>query len=173
MPDLASIFGLTVNPLELVVRGTAMYWFVFLLFRFVLRRDVGTIGIADALFLMLLSDAAQNGMAGTYESVTDGCILVVTLAGWNWLVDYAAYQFPIMARLLQPRPLVLVRNGRLLRRNMRQEFITVEELMAKLREQGVETLEQVKSAIMENDGQISVVKREAQGSAGGTDQAAG
>ncbi|HWI81220.1 DUF421 domain-containing protein [Ramlibacter sp.] len=159
MPDLAEIFRLTVNPLELVVRGTAMYWFLFLLFRFVLRRDVGSIGIADALLLMLIADASQNGMAGSYESVTDACILVATLAGWNWLVDWMAFEYPAVSRLLVARPLPLVRNGRLLRRNMRHEFITVAELMAKLREQGIDALGEVKSATMENDGEISVVKR--------------
>jgi len=158
MPDLGEIFRLTVDPAELVLRGTAIYWFLLLLFRFVLRRDVGTIGIADVLLLMLIADAAQNAMSGGYESVTDGFILVGTIAGWNWLVDFSAYHVPAFGRLLQARALPLVRNGKLLRRNMRREFITVEELMAKFREQGIEKVEQVKAANLENDGEISVIK---------------
>ena len=154
------MFQLTVDPAELILRGTAMYWFLFLLFRFVLRRDVGAIGIADVLLLVLIADASQNAMAGGYESVTDGFILVATIAGWNWLLDFAAYRFPAVRRLLEAKPLPLVRNGRLLRRNLRREFITVDELMAKLREQGVEKLEQVKAATMESDGEISVIQHD-------------
>ncbi len=160
MPDLASLFAIGVHPLELVVRGTAMYWFLFLLFRFVLRRDVGSIGIADVLLLVLIADAAQNAMAGSYESITDGCILVATIAGWNWLVDFATWRFASLRRLLEPQQLPLVRNGQLLRRNMRREFITVEELMSQLRQHGLDSLEQVKTATMENDGQISVIRRD-------------
>lgn len=159
MPDLAGLFGVAVHPLELVVRGTAMYWFLFALFRFVLRRDVGSIGIADVLLLVLIADAAQNAMAGGYESVTEGFILVATIAGWNWLLDFATWRFPALRRLLEPKPLPLVENGRLLRRNMRREFITTDELMSQLRQHGIETLDQVKAATMENDGQISVIRR--------------
>nr|WP_238344204.1 YetF domain-containing protein [Ramlibacter lithotrophicus] len=146
--------------MELVVRGTVMYWFLFLLFRFVLRRDVGSIGIADVLLLVLIADAAQNAMAGSYESITEGCLLVATIAGWNWLVDFATWRFASLRRVLEPQPLPLVRDGRLLRRNMRREFITVEELMSQLREHGLDSLEQVKAATMENDGQISVIRRD-------------
>lgn len=160
MPDWGALFSIGVQPLELVVRGTAMYWFLFLLFRFVLRRDVGSIGIADVLLLVLIADAAQNAMAGSYESITEGCLLVATIVGWNWLMDFATWRFASLRRLLEPRPLPLVRDGQLLRRNMRREFITVEELMSQLRQHGLDSLEQVKTAIMENDGQISVIRRD-------------
>jgi uncharacterized membrane protein YcaP (DUF421 family) len=156
--DLGSLFELTVNPAELVVRGTAIYWFLFLLLRFVLRRDIGSIGIADILLLVLLADAAQNAMSGGYESITDGFILVATIAGWNWLLDFAAYRIPALRRLLEAKPVPLVRDGKLMRRNLRREMISADELMAKLREQGIEDMEDVKAATMENDGEISVIK---------------
>jgi uncharacterized membrane protein YcaP (DUF421 family) len=158
MPDLGALFEVTVHPLELVLRGTVMYWLLFLLFRFVLRRDIGAIGIADMLLLVLLADAAQNAMSGGYESVTDGVILVATIAGWNWLLDMAAFRIPGLRRLVEPKALPLVQNGKLLRRHLRREMISVEELMAVLRQHGIEKLEQVKAAIMEGDGEISVIK---------------
>lgn len=160
MPDLSSVFSLTVHPAELVLRGTAMYWFLFLLLRFVLRRDVGSIGIADVLLLMVIADASQNAMSGGYESVTDGFILVATIAGWNWGLDRLAYRFLSVRRLLEARPMVLVSDGRLMRRNLRRELISQDELMAVLRQHGIENLEQVKVATMESDGEISVVKHE-------------
>ena len=160
MPDLASLFELTVEPMELVLRGTVMYWFLFLLLRFVLRRDIGSIGIADMLLLVLIADAAQNAMSGGYESITDGMILVATIAAWNWGLDLLAYRFRAVRRVLEAKPLELVRDGKLLRRNLRKEFITPDEIMAKLREHGIDKLEAVKLATMESDGEITVIQQD-------------
>ncbi len=154
--DFLALFRLTLSPLEIIVRGTAMYWFLFALFRFVIRRDVGSIAIADMLLLVLIADASQNAMAGGYESISDGCILVATIAGWNYLLDWASYHSPIVRRFVQGKPLLLVQNGRMLRINMRRELITVDELKAKLRESGADNLGKVRSAYMEVDGQISL-----------------
>jgi uncharacterized membrane protein YcaP (DUF421 family) len=156
--DWEGIFAFSVPPWEMVVRGTAMYWFLFFLFRFVVRRDIGAVGVADVLILMLVADAAQNAMAGEYRSVTDGVVLVSTLIGWNILLDWLSFRFAGLRRFAQPSALPLVKQGRILRRNMRREFITDDELWSKLREAGVESLEQVKEVNLEPDGQISVIK---------------
>jgi uncharacterized membrane protein YcaP (DUF421 family) len=158
--DWHELFGLSVNPLELIVRGSAIFWFLFLIFRFVLRRDVGAIAVADVLLLVLVADAAQNAMAGEYRSITDGIVLVSTIIGWNYLIDWAAFRWSGVARMLEPGPLILVHHGRLLHRNLRRELMTDEDLMSKLREQGVDKLDDVRVARMEGDGQISVIKKE-------------
>ena len=157
MPDLGALFGLSLPPAEILIRGTAIYWFLFLLFRFVLRRDVGSIGIADVLLLVLIADASQNAMAGGYQSVTDGCILVATIAGWNYALDWASYHSRFVRKVVEPKPLMLVKDGRLQRRVMRREMVTMGELMAKLREHGYEHVVQVKAARMESDGEITVL----------------
>lgn len=159
LSDLSALFLFTVHPMEIVLRGTLVYWFLFLLFRFVLRRDVGSIGIADVLLLVLIADASQNAMAGGYESVAEGFLLVATIAGWNYALDWAGYHFTFIRRFIEPAPLLLIRDGRMLRRNMRQELVSPEELLAKLREQGLEDVSQVRSAFMESSGEISVLKR--------------
>jgi len=64
MPGWQELFGLSVSPFELIVRGTVVYWFLVLTFRFVLRRDAGSVGLADILLLVIIADAAQNAMAG-------------------------------------------------------------------------------------------------------------
>ncbi|MBA3596654.1 MAG: DUF421 domain-containing protein [Methylibium sp.] len=156
--DIAELFSLSVPPLELMIRGSAMYWFLFVLFRFVMRRDVGSIGIADVLLLVLIADAAQNAMAGGYESITDGFILVATIAGWNYLLDWAAFRFDRVRSIVEPSPLLLVRDGQLQGRNLRRERLSVEELKSELRRQGMEDWSGVKKAFMESDGQISVIK---------------
>ncbi|MDQ3271768.1 MAG: DUF421 domain-containing protein [Pseudomonadota bacterium] len=159
--DFHALFGLSLNPLELVLRGSIMYWLLFLLFRFVLRRDVGALGIADVLLLVLIADASQNAMAGGYESITDGCVLVLTIAGWNYVMDWGSFHLPWVRKLVESPPVLLIKNGRLHRRNMRHELITTEELWGKLRLQGVKDLSEVQSAFIESDGEISVLKAQA------------
>ena len=73
-------FKIAVSPAELIIRGTLVYLFLFLVFRFVLRRDAGAVGIADLLILVLVADASQNAMSGGYTTVAEGAILV-------WLHD--------------------------------------------------------------------------------------
>ncbi|HYD63665.1 MAG TPA: YetF domain-containing protein [Noviherbaspirillum sp.] len=156
--DWEDLFSLSVPLGELIVRGTAMYWFLFLIFRFVVRRDVGAVGIADLLVLVIVADAAQNAMAGEYRSVTDGMVLVGTLIGWNVFFDWISYTFPWFRRLAEPDPIRLIWKGRMLYRNMRRELITDDELWSKLRQAGVENLDEVKEAYIESDGQISIIK---------------
>jgi uncharacterized membrane protein YcaP (DUF421 family) len=136
-----------------------MYWFLFCMFRFVLRRDVGAVGIADVLLLVIVADAAQNAMAGEYKTVPEGMLLVATLLFWNWLLDFTSFRFRAVRRLVEPPPLPLVRGGKMLHRNMRREFITEEELMTALRQKGVKELSEVEEVFMESDGNFSVIKR--------------
>ena len=155
--SLAELFAVNVSVLELVVRGTVLYWFLFLLFRFILRRDVGQIGVADVLLLVLVADAAQNAMAGGYQTITEGVILVSTIAGWNWLFDWLAFHFGWAARFLEPPTVLVVSNGRALRKNMQEQLLSLEDLQSQLRQQGVESLREVKRAYLESDGKLSVI----------------
>ena len=159
MPDWQELFGLSVSPLDLIIRGTAVYWFLVLIFRTILRRDAGSVGIADILLLVIIADAAQNAMAGEYRSITDGFILIGTIVGWNFLIDYLSFRSPRLRRIFEPPEVLLVRNGRVQRRNLRREHIAEAELMAKLREHGVEDVKKVKAAFFEADGEISVIKK--------------
>ena len=147
----------SVDPWELVVRGTAVYWFLFVLFRFVLRRDAGSIAIADIMLLVLIADASQNAISGGYETLADGAVVVLTLAGWNYLLDWLSYRSLAMRRVLEPSPLLLVRNGLALRANLKREMVTMDELMAAVRQQGIDDIALVKSARMEADGRITVI----------------
>ena len=136
-----------------------MYLFLFLMFRVVVRRRVGAVGMADILVLVIVADAAQNGMSGEYKSVTDGAILVGTILAWDMLIDWLNYRVPALRNWLEAPPLLLVRDGRMLHRNLRHEFVTEEELEAKLRQKGVKDVSEVAEARMESDGEISVIKR--------------
>ncbi|HEX6734578.1 MAG TPA: YetF domain-containing protein [Azonexus sp.] len=153
------LFTFTVPPLELFVRGSIIYLFLFAVFRTVLQRDIGAVGVADVLVLVLVADAAQNAMAAEYRSVSDGLVLISTILGWNLLFDYLAYRFPALRRLLEPPEICLVRNGRIQHRNLRREFLSVDDLHAKLREHGIADLAEVRMACMESDGTVSVIRR--------------
>ncbi len=146
-------------PLELVLRGSLFYLALFALLRFVLKREAGALGIADLLVVVLIADAAQNGMAADYTSLPDGLVLVGTIVFWSYALDWLGYRFPRVRRFVQPRPLLLVKDGRLLRRNLRRELISEDELLSQLRLQGCDDLAAVKAAYMEGDGRISVVRR--------------
>jgi uncharacterized membrane protein YcaP (DUF421 family) len=141
---------------EIVLRGTLVYFFLLGVLR-VLRREAGSIGISDLLVVVLIADAAQNAMGSEYKSITEGVILVATIALWDYALDWLGFRFSWVRHLLRPAPVPLIKDGRLQRRSLRQELITQEELMGLLREQGVERVEAVKTCYLEADGHISVV----------------
>jgi uncharacterized membrane protein YcaP (DUF421 family) len=158
--DWDAIFSMTLSPWEMIIRGTLMYWFLFLIFRWVMRRTVGSIALADLLLLVLIADAAQNAMAGDYKSFPEGAILIGTIVGWNMLVDWSSFRFAPLRRFFEPKPLPLVWHGRVLRKNMREEMLSHDELMGKLREKGIEDLADVKAAYIESDGEFSVLRQD-------------
>lgn len=143
--------------LEIFVRGTVVYLSLFTLLRVVLKRQSGAVGIGDLLVIVLIADASQNAMASDYTALPDGIFLVATIIAWSYALDYLAFRFPLVGRFVYPPPLALVRDGKLLRRNMRQELITYEELISQLREQGIDDVAKVRRANVEGDGRISVV----------------
>jgi len=146
--------------LELMLRGTLMYWFLFTVFRFILRRDVGSLGISDFLFVVILGDAAQNSMIGSATSATDGMVLIATLVFWSYMLDFMSFRFPVVERFTAAPRLCLVRDGKVMRRNMRREFITDHELNAKIREQGVQDISAVKRMYLEADGEMSLIEQD-------------
>lgn len=160
--DVAPLFAIQVPPLELVLRGTLMYWFLLLIFRFVLRRDPGSFGVADILMVVVIADASQNAMSGSYATVAEGWILVATLVCWNYALDWASSRWPLVHKLTEPPPLQLVKAGRVLGRNLRKEFLTREDLEAQLRQAGVDDIGVVRAAYLEGDGKLSVLRYDGQ-----------
>jgi uncharacterized membrane protein YcaP (DUF421 family) len=155
--DWQALFVPSLHVGEVVLRGTLVYLFLFFLLR-ILRREAGHIGISDLLVVVLIADAAANAMASEYRSFTEGAILVTTIALWDYFVDWLSYKVPAARRLLRPPPLLLVRDGRLQRRNMEREKIEEEDLLAQLREKGVDSVEDVKECYLEGNGRISVIQ---------------
>jgi uncharacterized membrane protein YcaP (DUF421 family) len=158
--DWAELIVPTHSIGEMLVRGTLTYLSLFLIFRFVMKRQTSTIGIADILVVVVIADAAQNAFSREYRSVTEGLVLILTIVFWDFALNYLSHRFKPFAHLLAPAPLPLVKDGAMIRRNMRKEFITENELRSELRQQGIEDLRDVKAALLEGNGEISVIKQD-------------
>ena len=155
--DWSSIFIPSDSLLEIIIRGTLIYLICFIFLRLA-RRGESEIVITDVLIVVMIADAAQNGMSKDYKSVTEGLVLIGTLVFWDYLLDYLGTKSKFFERLLSPPKLCLIRDGEMLHRNMRKEMITKDELLEQLRLQGVEKVSEVKKAYLEGSGNVSVIK---------------
>jgi uncharacterized membrane protein YcaP (DUF421 family) len=149
----------TESLLELALRGSLVYLGILFALR-LFRREAGALSTPDLLVIVLVADAAQNAMASQYDSITEGAVLIATIFFWNYFLDWLGYRVPFVHRLLHPAPLMLIENGRLNRRNLRAEMLTLEDLKEQLREQGIEDVGQVKRCRLEGDGRLSVIRTE-------------
>ena len=157
--DWRTLFVPTGSLFELVLRATAMYLLILAGFR-MFRREAGSLSVSDLLVVVLIADAAQNGMAGEYRSLTEGVVIVATIFAWNYVLDWMAYRSRVVHWLLHPPALLLVRDGQIQHRNLRSQLITRADLLEQLREQGVESIERVKKCFLESDGRLSVIHEE-------------
>ena len=158
--DWAGLYEPKHALLDVFLRGTIMYLMIFVLLRLVVRRQIGGIGITDILVIVLIAEVTGNGISDNFQSIGESIILVCTILFWSTLIEWLQSRYPAFERLVRDPKLKLIENGRMLRRNMREEFVSVEELMAELREQGLEDCRDVKAAYMEANGNISVIRRD-------------
>ena len=153
------LFIFTVSPFELIIRGSIVYLVIFVMMR-VLRREPGTVGIADLLMVVLIADASQNAMSSEYKSVLDGLVLIMTIVFWNYFIDWLTLRSRRVERFTYPDAMPLVRNGKMITENMRKQFVTRKQLFSMLREHGVSELSKVKVANLEGSGNVSVIRKE-------------
>jgi uncharacterized membrane protein YcaP (DUF421 family) len=154
--DWRSMFVPTESILEIVIRGTIMYIGMYVLLR-IFRRQAGSVGIADLLVIVVIADAAQNGMAGDSRSITEALILILTIVLWDWLFDYLGFKSTFWNRVLEPQPLLLIEDGKVLTKNLEQEFINEDELMGQLRQEGIDDFSRVRKCYLESNGHFSVL----------------
>lgn len=157
--DWHQMFVPTGSLLELIIRGSLMYLLILAGFR-TFRRDAGSLSVSDLLVVVLIADAAQNGMAGEYKSLTEGTVIVATIFAWNYTLDWLAYRSRFVYWLLHPPSLLLIQDGQIQFKNLRSQLITKQDLLEQLREQGVEGPESVKKCFLEGDGRMSVIRED-------------
>ena len=154
--DWERMFVPHVPVLETIIRGTVMYLTMFALLR-VFRRQTGSLGPADLLVLLLIADAAQNGMADDYKSITEGIVLVGTIMAWEYAIDWLSYRVPAFGKAVEGEPLLLIREGQIIDKNLERELITHDDLLSQLRQKGVDDPAKVACCFLEGDGHMSVI----------------
>jgi uncharacterized membrane protein YcaP (DUF421 family) len=154
------VFALQNPLLDIVVRTAVIYLTLLVLIRVTGKRQVGQLTPFDLLLLLLLANAVQNAMVGPDTSVQGGLMAAATLFTVNLVVSWVARRNVGAARLLEGTPTLLIRHGKLLQDNLHREGITEEDLLRALREHGVEDVKIVRSAILEVDGTISVMRED-------------
>ncbi len=154
--DWEKLFVPTASVLEMVIRGTLMFFAIFALLR-VFRRPAGALGVADLLVIVIIADAGSNGMTGEGFSITEAVVVISVIVAWNWIFDWIGSKSKLAGRILESQPMRLISNGRVLRKNLESEMITEDELMAQLRMNGIDDPAEVKTATLESNGEISVI----------------
>jgi uncharacterized membrane protein YcaP (DUF421 family) len=153
------MFTMTTPWWELIVRGAAVYIFLIILLRLTGKRQVGQLAPFDLVLLLVLSNAVQNSMNGGDNSLVGGLISAALLVGLNYLVGLATFRSKRIEGIVEGRPQVLIHNGRLFEEVMASAQLTHHELSAALRQSGCSCIEEVHSAVLENNGSISVLTR--------------
>jgi uncharacterized membrane protein YcaP (DUF421 family) len=151
------MWNMAVSWWELVVRGVVVYAFLLAILRLTGKRQVGQLAPFDLVLLLVLSNAVQNSMNAGDNSLVGGLISAATLVGLNYLVGLATFRSRKLEAIIEGRPQVLIHNGQLYEDVMARAQLTRHELHAALRRSGCTCVEEVRSAILENNGSISVV----------------
>ena len=157
--DPPGMWNLTVPWWEFIVRGVIVYAFLLILIRITGKRQVGQLAPFDLVLLLVLSNAVQNAMNGGDNSVGGGLISAVTLVLLNYAVGMATYRSKTLEALIEGRPDVLIHNGTLYPAVMKRAKLTHHELNAALRQAGCVSIDDVHTAVLENNGAISVVPK--------------
>jgi len=155
------LFRLDISVIEKIIRSVAIYVFLLIAFRILGKRQVGQMSAFDLVFLLIISNVVQNAIIGADNSLLGGMVGAITLFVLNFILEKISFRSKTINRLLEFQPTVLVHNGKVLQKNLKQELITHEELMAAIREHGVADIQHVRLAVLEEDGHISVIPKNA------------
>lgn len=146
--------------MESIIRGAIVYVVLLVLFRIAGKRSLTEVTTFDLVLLLIISEATQQAMIDNDNSMTNALLLVVTLIAMNILFSVLASRWKGFGKLVEDVPLVLVENGKLLEDRMHRERVSEDEVMEAARElQGLERLEQVRYAILERNGHITIIPR--------------
>jgi uncharacterized membrane protein YcaP (DUF421 family) len=170
--DIGQALTPDVSLLETVARGVVMYLTVLVLMRYLIRGRTSA-SMSDLLVVVLIADAAQNGMSAQYNSVTNGIVLVTTIIGMSTLLDWLGTRSTTIAHFIHPEPRPLIADGRFVQKTLTNEFMTEDEVMSQLRLQGVERVDDVKASYLEGNGEVSVIKKQSDGDEGSRHRSAG
>jgi uncharacterized membrane protein YcaP (DUF421 family) len=145
--------------MDLFLRAVVIFTFVFVLMRVVGRRELAGLEPFDVILLVVIGDSVQQALTQDDYSVTGAFIVVGTIAGLSMLVGWIGFRVPRLRPVLEGEPIVLVEDGNPIMRNLKHERIALEELLEEARTSQIESLDEVKWAVLETSGNISFIKK--------------
>jgi uncharacterized membrane protein YcaP (DUF421 family) len=145
---------------DLVIRAFVGFCFVLFLTRVIGRRELSSLEPFDLILLVMIGDLVQQGITQNDFSVTGLLLVGGTIGLLTVLVSYSSFKFPRLRPIIDGEPVILVEDGRPIERNLVQNRITVGELAAAARMQQISSLEQVRWAVLETNGQISFIPKQ-------------
>lgn len=145
--------------MDAVLRPLFMYVFLMLVFSLAGKRSLAQMDTFDMVTLLIISEATQNALVGQNASMTYAALVILTLVACSVFMAWLKARRPRMEQVLQGGPLILVENGRLLRDRMKAAFVDEQDILSSARSNQVERLDQIKFAILETSGQISIIPK--------------
>jgi uncharacterized membrane protein YcaP (DUF421 family) len=145
--------------MDLVIRATVVFFFIFLVTRVVGRRELASLEPFDLILLIVTGDLVQQGVTQNDYSVTGALTAIGTMAALTVLVSYVSFRSKRLRGVLDGEPVVLVLDGRLLEGNLKRQRMTRDELEAEIRMQQTESIDDVKLAVLETGGRVSVIPK--------------
>lgn len=143
---------------EPVIRSFVVYFFIFLVVRIIGKKKLGEFAPFEVILLLIMGVSVQNALIGNDHSITAGIISVAVLGSLNIIINNLTYRFRWFEKIIEGQPEVIILNGKIHRKILEKEKITDAELYEALREHEIMNAEDVKCAILEADGKISVIK---------------
>jgi uncharacterized membrane protein YcaP (DUF421 family) len=146
--------------MDIVFRGIAIYFFIFLLTRVIGRRELSSLAPFDLILLIILGDAVQQGLTQDDYSITGAVIAVGTIATLQVVTSWASFRLPRMRSVLEGEPIVIIENGKPIERNMKRERLVLEEVMEEARLQQIDSVDKIRWAVLEASGNISFIEKQ-------------
>ncbi len=145
--------------MDIVFRAIFIFFVLYLLMRIIGRRELSSLEPFDLILLVVLGDAVQQGLTQDDYSLTGTLLAIGTIAMLQLGVSYANFRFPRLRPLLDGEPIVVVRDGKPIERNLRRERVTLDDLTSAMRQQNIAHIDEVQWAVMETSGAISFIKK--------------
>jgi uncharacterized membrane protein YcaP (DUF421 family) len=145
--------------MDLVFRAAAVFILIFIVTRVVGKRELGSLEPFDLILLIVIGDLVQQGVTQNDYSVTGAFIVIATMGLMTVGTSYLSFRFRPLRRVMEGEPVVLMENGRPIEQNLRRERITLDEIAERARIEQVESLDDVRLAVLETNGEISVIPR--------------
>jgi uncharacterized membrane protein YcaP (DUF421 family) len=143
-----------------VIRALVIYIFLLVLFRITGRRSLAQITTFDFVLLLIVSEATQQGLLGNDFSLTNAFLVILTLIGTDLGLSLLSARWSALNRWVNSLPLVLIQDGQPLDDRMNKARVDEQDILEKARQQGLERMDQIKYAVLERDGGISIIPRQ-------------